>query len=239
MKKTLAFLAAGLLGGALLSYFLFSQPDGLSQREARELARTSGDSAVAAFRTSGEMQDLLVRAVGDALKDTVAFYEGEVRTAGVLEIRRDTVTVHDTVPGAPRPGLMRVLRWDPIDQDGLHVEETHYYNPGINPKTTIRRDLTISFDPDTLAIALLRLPNGIERLTGLMNETGEVVVLDAATWSPEPTTFDQLTRYVGAAGCVAAGFQLGRLASGASFSTGDWAVAGGGGALCAIKLLSW
>jgi hypothetical protein len=238
MKKTLTFLVAGLVGGALLSYFLFSQHDGLSQDEARELARESGDSAVAAFRTSGQMENLLADAVGDALRDTVAFYEGEVRTAGVLEIRRDTVTFTDTVM-VNTPGLLRVLPWDPIDQEGLHVEETHYYNPGINPKTKIRRDLTISFDPDTLAIALLRLPNGIERLTGLMNETGEVVVLDAATFDPGPTTFDQLTRYVGAAGCVAAGFQLGRLASGTDFSTGDWIVAGAGGGLCGIKLLTW
>ena len=75
----------------------------------------------AGFRTSGEMEDLLAAAVGEALHDTVAFYDGEVRTAGVLEIRRDTLTVVDTVV-VDTPGLMRVLRWDPVDQAGLHIE---------------------------------------------------------------------------------------------------------------------
>jgi hypothetical protein len=239
MRKILVALGAGLVGGALLAYFLFADLGSISQRELRTALRDTGDSAVAAYRTSGEMQDLLSDAVGEAIRDTVKFYEAEVRAAAVVEIRRDTVTVSDTTVVTVAGPRLRTLRWDPVTKGGVTIFETNYFEPGIARGTRVERSITLGFQPDTLALALLRLDNGIERMSALLNGTGEVVVINAAVYDPGPTTFDKLSRYLGIGGCVVAGFQVGRLASDVNFSTGDWIVAGVGGVVCGTKLFTW
>jgi hypothetical protein len=70
-----------------------------------------------------------------------------------------------------------------LDSAGITVAETLTVHP---PPLLLQRAATISFDPDTLVIALLQTPEGLHRFTAALNQPGsQVRVVDAAMLAPK------------------------------------------------------
>jgi hypothetical protein len=203
-------------------------------------ARAAGDSAVAAFVSSESLEAL----VGEALQDTVRFYEGELAVAAVIEIQERVVTITDTVrivgegPGGGED--ISVVTLPPYDSIGVHIAETLTLAPALMSDTEIERALTVTFDPDTLTVALLNTAGGLQRVSAYLSEhTGVRVVNAAALWKDRPPSLlSKVGSAVGVGSCLASGVVIGRAAGGGGLQTeGQIGIAVGGGLLCLRQIV--
>jgi hypothetical protein len=205
-------IALALIGMALVGGLLFSRATverGIPRDRVHELLRGAGDSAVTAFRSSSEMADF----VAAALKDTVEYYDAEVRAAARIVVRRDTVhqvdTVHVEAAVASIAGDTATLALPEIRQDGIAVAETLTVAP---QPSLLLRAAHISFEPDTILAALLRTPEGIDRFSAAAVGTGRFVsIADAAQLERRGhRTLNNVIRGITVAGCVATGIGIGQ-----------------------------
>jgi hypothetical protein len=215
---------AGAVVGFGLGKRLYDR-GGISLEDAAELARAAGDSAVTAYRE--HVDDLVLE-----LRDSIAYYQGEARLAARLELRRPSVRVVDTVevPAAPAGDSSAVVPLY-LDTLGVHLVERLTITP---PPTAITRELELTFDPDTLAFALLRLPSGLDRVTAAATSFGlEVRVLDAAQVAQDRGRHWFGWDVLHAGACLAAGLAGGRELAGEG-TLATTIVLGAGGTACAV-----
>lgn len=181
--------------------------DSIDRETVQLMLREAGDSAVVAYRSSSELEDF----VSAALADTIDHYNAEVQAATKIVVRRQTVTIHDTVP-APQPIAMRgdtaTVELPPKTENGVTLADTLEVSP---PPDFLLRHGTMSFEPDTVIAALLRTEDGIDRFTAAMVGEGfQVSIADAATLRPKrETTFDRIAAVLTAGSCLVAGWALG------------------------------
>lgn len=204
------------------------------RKELADAVRAAGDSAVTAYLSSGELEEF----VGEALRDTVEHYEAKVEAATKIEIRRVPIVVRDTVVvvQAPEDSISTTVQLPPYDSAGVRVEEVLTFTPQIRPGTVLSRDLKVSFDPDTLTVALLGTPGGLQRFTAYL-EGQNLRVVDAGALDHSPSLGSRLVTAAGVAGCLASGVQVGRGVSGTDLGTAGVGVLVGGGLLCARELV--
>lgn len=152
---------------------------GVSREDVAELLREAGDSAVTAYLSSSEMEQF----IEDALSDTVEYYDAEVRAAARVVVRRDTLRFTDTllvdveVDSATANDTV-LITLPVIDSAGIVMRESLTVAP--NP-IFFARHTQLSFDPDTLLVAMLRTPEGIDRFTAAGTREGITIgVADAA-----------------------------------------------------------
>lgn len=192
------FVGAGILIGRELF------GGGVPPKEVAKIARATGDSAVTAYRKD-------VEAIVPALRDSVKFYKAEARVAARVVVERDTVRITDTITVTPVVDTVTGVQRIPFPsyQDrGITLAETLSVHPPIPDSTQFTRRIVLGFDPDSLSIALLRLPNGLDRITTHAEGMGiSTSVLNAAQ-KPPPSSGTLETAW-GAArvgGCVATGW---------------------------------
>jgi hypothetical protein len=204
-------VALALIGLALAGGLLFGRASverGIPRDRVHELLREAGDSAVTAFRSSSEMADF----VAGALKDTVEYYDAEVRAAARIVLRRDTVrqvdTVHVEAAVASITGDTATLALPEIRQDGIAVAETLTVAP---QPSLLLRAAHISLEPDTILAALLRTADGIDRFSAAAVGTGRfITIADAAQLRRrEHKTLNMIVRALTVGGCFATGLGVG------------------------------
>lgn len=177
-------------------------PRGMSPEEAAELARAQGDSAVLSYRKS-------VAVVIGQLTDSVAYYRARPQAGARLVVRRDTVRQVDTVEvAAGPPGDTVDIRLAPITQDGMRLEETIDVAPR---PTFLARRATLVFNPDTILVAILKLPNGLERFTAAGTRAGLAVTVADAAGTPPGRGAGLALQLGTGAGCGVAGWAAGNL----------------------------
>ena len=211
MKETIAgLIVVGIIAVAMFFFGRSTIDQGISEDTVADLLREAGDSAVTAYLSSEEMTEF----VEEALSDTVEFYNAAVESAARIVVRRDTIRLADTV-------LVDVVR-DPatrddtvtiplptIDSVGIVLAESLTIAP--NPIFFLRH-AQLSFDPDTLLVAMLKTEEGIDRFTAAATREGlSVGVADAAQarQSDHRVLRSASTLFV-ALGCGISGWFLGR-----------------------------
>jgi hypothetical protein len=228
MKRMLSVLIPVLLL-ALLAFVMgrLTVHRGVPLDEVARQLRAAGDSAVTEYRSSSGMRAF----VDSLLGDTVAYYQAEVRAAAKLVIRHDTLRVTDTVPlpAVPLGHDTVVVALPPVDSVGIHVTEALTVSP---PPRFLLRDLRVELDPDTMLVALLRTPSGVDRFVAAGRRAG-VRVQDAAqlaTGANEPLRVG--IRAATLAACVLVGYSVAEQA---------WLPATISGTVCAVGAtqLTW
>ncbi len=206
MRTTLLVLALLAVAGA----FLFGRSTveaGVSLEDVATLAREAGDSAVTAYLSSDALEEF----VQDQLADTVEHYQGEVRAATKIEIVRDPIFITDTlimppdtVP-IPVGDQVREIAFPTIDTNSVRVEETLFISPR---PIFLRRRLRVTFDPDTMIVALLRTPEGLDRFSAALTRSGSSSrVVDAAQLRvKQRSTAQSAVKLIAFASCVLAGY---------------------------------
>lgn len=219
-------LAVGMVAAGLVAFALawWLHPKGVPLERVAALVRAAGDSAVASY-------DRDVQATLSELRDSVRHYKAEAVAGARVVIRRVPVLVADTTrrATAAAPADTAHVAMPAVHQDGVTVEESLTVAPA--PALLARR-LFITWDPDTVLVALLRTPDGLQRFTALATRAGVgATVVDAAATAPKPRT--SLPAVVlTAAGCGTLGYALARPADDGSRV---WLLLGGGGA-CALGI---
>lgn len=209
-------------------YFLgmFTVDKGMDREAVSDLLRAAGDSAVTAFRSGSEMENF----VSGALSDTVDHYQAEVRAATRIVVRRETVTIRDTVPlvlpvAAPEDTVEIVFPL--VQQEGITLAESLTVHP---PPDLLQRRIGISFDADTIIAAILRTPEGVDRFAAAgLGPNLEATVIDAAQIRTRNTnTVQQVIQVLTVAGCFVSGYALSDSQTQVALISGGVCAAGAG-----------
>jgi hypothetical protein len=122
-----------------------------------------------------------VAAIVPVLQDSIRTYAGRIQYSTRIVIRRDTVRLIDTLAV---DSLTDSVTFPPVTRDGITVLERLTFAPPI-PPTRISRALGVAVQPDTLSLALLRMPDGLLRFIAAAERTGvRLQVVDAAGIQP-------------------------------------------------------
>ncbi len=179
--KTWLVLAA-ILGCAAFLFGRASKPDGISPAAAAQLARRAGDSAVASYSKP------IAQVIG-SLQESVTFYRGKAQAGAKIVVGHQAVTIHDQAPVQTSANPGSVTRLDTaqvvlpaIDSGGIQLAESLTVSPAPN---LVLRALHVTVDPDTILVALLKTPEGLQRFTAAGTAAGlRVSVADAAAVAP-------------------------------------------------------
>lgn len=233
MNRQVGWILAGVavLGVAFVGGRC-SAAAGVSPEAAAELARHAGDSAVTSYRKS-------VASVIGGLEDSVKHYKAEAQAGAKIVIRRAVLTREDTAKivaavarteGAPafppQVDTATVPLPEVRDTGGVAIAETLRVAP---PPVFLTRRLALRFEPDTLLVAFLRTPEGLNRFTAIGTRAGlKVSVADAAAVAPPQERHGPgLLDVLGAGSCLAGGWAVAKEAV---------VPALGAGAACAVLL---
>lgn len=238
IRKMALYAAVAVVAAVLALVLTCGTP--YDEEDLHDAARAAGDSAVTDFKSSGEMLDMLRAFAGDAIKDTVEYYEGELELAAVIEIERPPVEVTDEATPTPAPEdppeTSSAYRFPDMVQNGVSVKETLHFSPPILALTRVGRDLQIGFSTDSLVVGLLRTEGGTRRIVAYLESSRPVRVVDAAELrGSRKTTLDRVWGATRALSCVVVGVQAGRVLSGDNLS-GALEVGATGGAATACAL---
>lgn len=238
MNRQVGWILAGV---AVLAVAFFggrcSAAAGVSPEAAAELARHAGDSAVTSYRKS-------IASVIGGLEDSVKHYKAEAQAGAKIVIRRAVLTREDTAkivaamptcdstsrrtltPCVPRADTATVPLPEVRDTGGVAIAETLRVAP---PPVFLTRRLALRFEPDTLLVAFLRTPEGLNRFTAIGTRAGlKVSVADAAAVAPPKERHGPgLLDVLGAGSCLAGGWAAAKEAVGPAL---------GAGAACAVLL---
>jgi hypothetical protein len=210
--KRLAVVFPWVLVAALMAWVLWPRSPTVSLSDAADAARAGGDSAVTAYRSQAAL-DAMANA-NAALADSLARYQAKARVVAKVVVTRDTVTVRDTVwlaattSADTSTGDTATVVVPPAVADGVEIHETLRVTPAT--ARVQRASLSVVIHPDTLALALLRLPNGLDRLVAVGGPDTRARVLDAAQVRPGPSTAQKALTWATRALAVYGGFRLGR-----------------------------
>ena len=165
------------------------------------------DSSVAQILSAHDIE----KELGDDLRTKVDSLQNvEVEVVTRLVIRRDTVRVTDTlrietlVPADALPTDTVDLDLDDWRDSGITVVESVRISP---PPRFYVRELTVSFDPDTLALALVRDEFGIARILAASQTEGvDVSTIFAAEVGVTSSFLGEVFGLAKIASCAAAGW---------------------------------
>lgn len=167
---TLIVAAAFLLGGWWLGQ-LFG-PRGLSPDEVAELVRRAGDSAVVVYRDAETVR----RAAAVALGNVPAGVARNPTLVVKVRTPADTVRIIDTVVVAPQTDSVLSVPFPDLDTNGISISDTVTLTPAPSRETRFSRSLHVTWNPDTLTVALLRDPAGFDRVVAALGERQLAVV---------------------------------------------------------------
>lgn len=160
---TLIVAVAFLLAGWWLHRLL--GPSGLSPEEVAELVRRAGDSAVVVYRDAETVR----RAADLALGNVPRPVAGDPTLVVRVRTQVDTVRVVDTVRLAPAAGdSVLVVPFPDLDTNGISISDTVTLTPAPSLETSVSRSLHVTWNPDTLTVALLRDPAGFDRVVAAL-----------------------------------------------------------------------
>lgn len=167
---------------------------------------------------------------GTELQERIDSLRANPEVVTRIEIRRQTVTrvdtlqVTDTLRIVEQQGDTVTIDLEPFTDQGITVLERIRTAP--RPDFFSRR-LEVSFDPDTLALALVRDEMGIARIISSIEREGiDTRTLFAGELSSEPGLLSKAYDIVQPFACLASGFAA---------AHESWAIAGGAGATCLAK----
>lgn len=176
-EKIVVLISIVIVGAIAFASGRSSVNRGIDQETVHNMLRAAGDSAVTEFRSSAGMEEF----VADVLADTVEYYTAEVQAATKIVIRRDTIRITGErveVPVQVSSTDTVTVALPDIRQSGIYVSESLSIYP---PPQMMDRSIDISFDPDTLMVALLETEEGISRFSAAaMNAGIQTRVIDAA-----------------------------------------------------------
>lgn len=233
--KGWAALAAIMVIGAFF-FGRSSKPDGISPAAAAELARKAGDSAIASYSKP------IAQVIG-RLEDSVKFYKGTSQAGAKIVVQHQTVGIQDqaslqtsATPSSDTNGA--VIRIDtarvpmpPIDSAGVQLAETLTVSPR---PSLVRRAVWFAIAPDTILVALLKTPEGLQRFTAAGTAAGlRVSVADAAATLPARRSAGARVALtvLTLGSCGLLGVELGTSHTSAPIAIGSGAVCAGGAAL--------
>jgi len=214
----------------IVAFFLgrSSVPAGISPAGAAQLARHAGDSAIASYSKP------IAQVIG-RLTDSIAFYKGTGQAGAKIVVNHQTIAVHDVAPVQtsanpdssihPKGDTVQVAMRS-IDSAGVQIAETLTVSPR---PSLVRRAIWFAPEPDTILVALLKTPEGLQRFTAAGTAAGlRVSVADAAATPPpsQHSTARAALTLLTLGGCTLLGVELGT-------SHSSWPLAAGGGAVCA------
>lgn len=204
-KLVVGLVLVAFAGGLLLARELLG--DRLPRAEVTELL-AARDSAIAVLRSERELE----RELSSELRRQVDSLEANPEVVARIEIRRDTIRVTDTIPGEVlQPAGEDALATDTVEvrlpvvqEDGITARETLRVSP---PLHFLERELELAFDPDTLALALVRDPLGLARIVSSIEREGiDTRTLFAAELNQEPSALSKVYDVLQPISCVVAGF---------------------------------
>lgn len=225
-RDVLILVSVLALAGFFLARSLYG--DRPTRAEMAEALVRAGDSAVALVRGEGELKDELNSELIRMLDSLRANPEIVTR----IEIRRETVLLTDTfrieilVPPTAQATDTVDLNIEPTVRDGITVTEEIRVSP---PPIFFSRSLGISFDLDTLALALVRDEAGIARIISSFDRAGmNVRTIFAAEVSREKSGLSKMYDVLQPVTCLVAGWAI---------SEKLYAVAGGTAASCLARFV--
>ena len=185
------------------------------------------DSSVALVLSQRDLE----REVGDALRAEIKDL-GDVEVVTRLVIIRDTVRVTDTL------SIETLVPADALPTDTVDLDLGDWHDSGITVVESVRisppprfyvRELAVSFDADTLALALVRDEFGIARILAASQTEGvDVRAIFAAEVGAKSSFLGEVFGLAKIASCAAAGWAAAK---------SQLEVLAGSGAVCLAGLI--
>ena len=206
MKLVIGLALVMFVAGAGLAYAL--KPAGVPTA-ALTLMLAERDARVARVLSERDLEREITGVLRDSIKDL-----GDVSAEVVarVEVRHDTIRVTDTLhielePDVQAEDTIEVTLPEFEDQ-GITVTEVIKVSP---PPRFFSRSVSVAFDPDTIALALVRDEFGIARILAASEREGvDVRTIFAGEVSSEPGLLSRVFDWSKPVSCLATGWAMAR-----------------------------